>query len=443
MSDTVVATEKNTVIKKMTNYRWIIMGLIFVFYTMVYADRANIGIVLPYIKKEFSLSNFEAGSLASLFFVGYSISQIPAGMWFRKRGIRGLVTSAMVVTSVFTGLIGTATSAFFIQLYRFGLGVAEGPCPIGVTAVINNWFPPKEKGTATGIYIAAGKFAPVIVPPLTVWVMMELGWRGVFFAFTIPGVLLALVWYIFIKDRPEESPFCSEAEVAYIRETDPKQNEVKVIKERKSLGMLDKFIRTKKLELIDTNREVFLSWNLWADAIGYFCLISIVYGLLTWIPSYLINERHLSLIKMGFVASAPWVGAVLGSFFGGMISDKLLDARRKPLMLVSTLATACMMYALMNLSNNPTEIAIVLFLTGFLLSLGYANYSSYPMGLTTKKTFPVAIGLVNSFGSLGGFFAPMAAGYFLDTLGYTAVFTYFGISALISLLATLTMDEPI
>ncbi|HEY3425456.1 MAG TPA: MFS transporter, partial [Negativicutes bacterium] len=412
MFNTVVEPVKNTVLKKMTNFRWIIMGLIFVFYTMTYADRANIGVVLPYVQKEFSLSNFEAGSLASLFFIGYSLTQIPAGIWFRKRSIRGLVTAAMLVTSIFTGLIGTASSAFFIKLYRFGLGLAEGPCPIGVTAVINNWFPPKEKGTATGIYIAAGKFAPVIVPPLTVWIMLHFGWRGVFYVFTIPGILLALVWYIFIKDRPEESPFCSEAEVAHIRERDSNANEEKIVKERKSFGMLDKIIRAKKLELIDSNRGVFLSWNLWADAIGYFSLISIVYGLLTWIPSYLINERHLSLIKMGFVASAPWVGAVLGSFLGGMISDKLLEARRKPLMLVSTIATAGMMYALMNLSNDPMEIAIVLFLTGFLLSLGYANYSSYPMGLTTKKSFPVAIGLVNSFGSLGGFFAPMIAGYF-------------------------------
>ncbi|MDR3562590.1 MAG: MFS transporter [Negativicutes bacterium] len=429
--------------QRMTNYRWVVMAIIFGFYTMTYADRANIGVVLPYIQKEYHLSSFEAGQLASLFFIGYALTQIPAGLWYGKYGVRSLISFAMIITSIFTGLIGTASSAFFIKLYRFGLGMAEGPCPVGVTSTINNWFPPKEKGTATGIYIAATKFAPVLVPPVTVWIMLTFGWREVFYIFAAPGIMLAAAWYLFIKNQPEESRFVSPAEVAHIRETAPAAAGEIVSAGPKDFGWLDWLIRAKKIAPIATNRGVFFSWNMWAATIGYFSLVSIVYGLLTWIPSYLINAKHFSFIKMGFVAAAPWVGAVCGSFLGGLISDKLLDKRRKPLMLVSTAATACMMVALINLPGDTTIIALTLLLTGLLLNIGYSNYSAYPMGLTTKQTFPVAIGLVNSGGNLGGFFAPMIAGYLLDLFGYTAVFTYFGISALVGLAVTLTMDEPL
>ena len=427
---------------KITNYRWIVMAIIFVFYTLTYADRANIGVVLPYIQSEFKLSNFEAGSLASLFFIGYAITQIPAGLWYSKFGVRGLISMAVICTSVFTGLIGTAGSATMIKIYRFGLGLAEGPCPVGACTTINNWFPQKEKGIATGIYIAATKFAPVIVPPLTVWIMLAFGWRDVFYLFAAPGLIIALGWRYFVSNHPEESPFCSASEAAYIKDVSIVTDAV-AIKSERSFGWLDKLIRAKKVTPIETNRGVFLSWNMWADTIGYFLMVSIVYGLLTWIPSYLVNAKHFSFMKMGFLASAPWVGAVLGSLAGGVISDKLLNKRRKPLMLVSTIATACMMLALINLPDDTTTIAVTLLLTGFLLNLGYSGFTVYPMGMTTDKTFPVAIGLINSGGNLGGFFSPMMAGFLLDAFSYGAVFSFFAICAALSLVVTLTMDEPI
>ncbi|MGA2991809.1 MAG: MFS transporter [Candidatus Korobacteraceae bacterium] len=123
-------TTYNQSTTKVTRYRWVVMAILAVFYTLVYADRANIGVVLPLIQSEFKLSNLQAGSLASMFFVGYAITQIPAGFWYSKFGVRGLLSIALVLTSVFTSLIGTARSAAMIKLYRAGLGMAEGPCPV-------------------------------------------------------------------------------------------------------------------------------------------------------------------------------------------------------------------------------------------------------------------------------------------------------------------------
>src|SRR5271166_1467512 len=95
MSETAAAS---TPVTRMTRYRWVVMAIIFVFYTMTYADRANIGLVLPRIQSEFHLSNFEAGSLASAFFIGYALTQIPAGFWYGRFGVRGLISLAMIAT---------------------------------------------------------------------------------------------------------------------------------------------------------------------------------------------------------------------------------------------------------------------------------------------------------------------------------------------------------
>src|SRR3954453_447329 len=85
-----------------TNYRWVIMALIFLVYTMAAADRANIGIVLPFVKNEFNMSNTEAGAVVSLFFIGYSLAQIPAGFLVKRFGVR-LVFPTFMILSVHPG----------------------------------------------------------------------------------------------------------------------------------------------------------------------------------------------------------------------------------------------------------------------------------------------------------------------------------------------------
>jgi sugar phosphate permease len=437
-----ILTEKMTTIKKVTSFRWFVMGLIFIVYTVTYGDRANIGVVLPLIKKEFSLSNFEAGSLASLFFLGYALTQIPAGFWYSKFGVRKLMSTALLAISICTGLIGTATSPLMLKIYRFGLGLAEGPTPVGLASTINNWFPSHEKGTATGIYLAAAKFAPVIVPPICVAIIQASGWRQVFIWFALPGILLSLIWYLLIKNHPEESSFCSPGEVNLIKSSQASTNYTKANTALR-FPWIDKLIRAKKVQPIETTAQIFRSWNVWGNTIGYFFMLSIVNGILTWIPSYLLNEKHFSFIKMGFVASAPWVGAVLGNLVGGCISDKVFHKRRKPLMLVSTLSTFIMMLLLINSPAEAAPLSCLLFLTGFLLNLGFSAFTAYPMGLATDKTFPITIAVVNTGGHVGSFISPMLAGFLLDTFHYGAVFTFFAVCSALSLLVILTIDEPV
>ena len=137
--DTLVCTDA-----RKTKYRFVVLTMIFLVYAINYADRTNIGAVLPFIIDEFHINNFEAGAIASMFFLGYAVSQIPAGFFIAKRGTRGLVSLSIFGFSAFTWLMGTVSSVFGLKLVRLGLGLSEGPCPVGLASTINNWFPPKE-----------------------------------------------------------------------------------------------------------------------------------------------------------------------------------------------------------------------------------------------------------------------------------------------------------
>ncbi len=428
-----------------SGFRWVVMGLIFLVYTLANADRANLGVALPYIRKEFNFSNTEAGLMISLFFAVYAVAQIPVGLLYRKIGPRVLMAVSMLLTSLSTWLVGTASSPLHLKLSRALLGFSEAPLPIGCGTTIDRWFPPKEKGTAAGIFWAASKSGPVICPPICVAVIAWAGWRQIFLIFAIPGIVLSLIWILVVRNQPEESRFVSPAELAHIGD---KQAAGKMRKQANPQPdrypkWLDKLIRVKRLEPVDTVAKVFRSWNIMGNTIAWLCMVGIVNVIMAWIPSYLVTVKHFTALKMGALSSVPFVGAVLGNLLGGWISDRVLKMRRKPLMMVSALSTSIMMYSLIYAPNQVLYLGALLFATGFLLSLGYSAFTVYPMGLANKETFPVAYSLVNTGGSIGPSIFPLIAGVILDHYDWNTVFLFLAACSFFCLLVLFTMNEPL
>jgi len=426
---------------KRTNYRWVVLMAVCLFQMVNFADRAIIGVVIPSLRTEFKISNFEAGAIASIFFFGYVLVLIPAGWLMSRIGVTRLVAATVAVFSLITGVMGTASSAALLKVYRVGLGVFEAPAAIGGNATMKNWFPAKERGTAAGIVTAATSSAVMVVPPIAVWILVNHGWRSVFFYFAIPGFLVALILFVFVRDLPESTPYSSAAEAAYIHDvTDAEEGKATVA----SWGWLDKVLRSKHVDQIDTRVKVFQSKNIYGDALTYGCMQMVYYGLLTWIPSYLVTAKHFSFGKMGWVAAAPWLGGLVGNIGGGMISDKLFGGRRKPMIFISALTTVIMMWFLIHVRADVTSLTITLFLAGVFLNCSWPSFFTYPMGLTTGQIYPLAVSVIITGGNLGAFVSPMTVGFILDRYkSYDPVFAFFAGAAILALILVSFLDEPI
>ncbi len=428
---------------KPTRYRWVIASLFFVIYTIAAADRANLGVALPFLRKEFAMSNAEAGALVSLFLVAYALAQLPSAWLVSKFGVRRVFSISMIFTSIATGLTGMVGSLLALKICRIALGFAEGPLPIGIAATINNWFPASEKGTASGIFLSAVKFGPVLTPILGATIIAAWGWKEVFLIFAIPGIALSLVWFLMVADKPSLSRSVNRAELECISESGEGRGSSPQASTSKPMPWLDTFIRVRREKTLDTTRGIFTSWNIYGCALGYCCQLGISSVLLAWIPTYLLTVKKFSIMGMGFVAAAPWVGAVAGNILGGLLSDRLLGKRRKPGMMLSALATVGMMFALIHSPADPVLYGLLIFLTGMLLSVGYSAYMVYPMPFVSKAKFPMANAIVNMGGQLGGAATPFITGILLDSYGWNSLFGFMaGISAL-TFLVLLTIHEPL
>ena len=318
---------------------------------------------------------------------------------------------------------------------------------IGCTNIINRWFPPHEKGTATGLFIAASKVGPVFVPVFSVIIIEMFSWREIFYFFAIPGIILAILWAFLVTNSPSENRFCSPVEVEYIQSSENAFTNTSkaLLTDRKeyNLTWLDRLLLTRKVKQLETITQIFTSWNILGNAVAYGCMIGISNTFMAWIPTYLMTVKGFTSIKMGLIASAPFIGSVLGNTLGGLISDRILNKRRKPLMMVGAICTVFTTYALVYAPNNPVYVGIMLLLAGTLLGLGYSGYTVYPMGLASKEVYPLAFGLVNTGGQLGGAITPLIVGIILDAYSWNSVFIYLALSSVLCFVVLSTIVEPV
>lgn len=426
----------------MTNYRRMVLFIIFALYTVVFGVRISIGVTLPALIQEFGITKTEAGALSGFFFLGYFLTQVPAGFWIARFGSRTLVSLALCFAAIFLWLFGTMTSLAWAGWYRFGLGISQGPVSVGGNAIISQWFPPREQSRAISIMVASTMLAPVLFPPLSAWVIVEWGWRFLFQAFAAAGLCAAALWQIFIRSSPEESKRCSPAELAAIRNREVPAAVTERLTVPRSLNRLLHFART--IPVANEKRTLLRSPDLWRTTVAYFCFVSVFYGVVTWLPLYFMQERGVTTIEMGWLSAIPWVGAFAGSLVGGWIVDRLLGGNPLPVMIGGSIFTALSLAVFAWLPVGFAAMLLLLLQFGFFVGVTPAGFMTYPIRLASRKIYPVGMSIMNSGGNIGGFVSPLLAGMLLDAFqGFFAVFVYLVACSLLSALLSAGIRRPV
>src|ERR1700744_1015478 len=298
-----------------TRGRWYVLLLISVMYLITYLDRVNISTAAPQISKEFGFDKVTMGFIFSAFVWAYALFQVPGGWLSDRFGARGVLTGVVGYGSVMTAATAAAFSATSFIAVRFMFGVGEAGAFPGATRAMQLWYPQRERGLVQGVTHSASRFGAAISPPIVVLIMSEFGWRPVFYVCGAIGLLWSLWWALTYRNLPEQHPLVNKTELENIRGFDA----AGAIKP----PPMDQQTKVPWMMLIR-------SPNMWAIMCAYFTYVYCLWIFLSWLPSYLIDFRHFTLIKVGIFASLPLFAGVIGDTVGGLATDWLLRRTGNP-----------------------------------------------------------------------------------------------------------------
>jgi MFS family permease len=400
--------------------------------TINYMDRSALGVVAQAVRGEFSLSPIQMGYLFSSFLWTYVICLLPIGILLDRFTARNI--NAIGITFWSLAMMATAGVWSFATLIvaRMVMGAGEATSIPSCGRIVREWMPAQERGAANAFWSAGSFLGPAIGAIITASITAAWGWRA---AFVILGALgfvwLAcnLIWF----DRPEK--------VSWLGEDERK----KIVSER-SAGTPDEVGIQGNPAVI---AELLRSPSMWGTMIAQAAGIYTLYLLLFWLPSYLQDTKHLTIMKTGLYTAVPWAIAVPVSIVLGIVSDRLLKNHtllaggRRRMVILCVLLSATL--ALVPFTNDTTTILAL-----FALSLSGINAAiSLNLSLVTDlvhraRDVGKAIGLCILAGNLCGLIAPIVTGYVVSGLGsYDWALWIAGILLVIGALALATMTRDV
>lgn len=375
--------------------RYWAMAIIFSVSIVMYLDRMIISTAIPFIAKDLKLTPVEMGAAMSAFFIGYTTLQIPGGILVDKFGPRKIMLWGIAWWTVFTAFTGMVGSFVWMIAVRALFGAGEGVFPAAAFKTIANWFPKNERGTAVAVMTSTSSWGPAIAPILATLIMAMWDWRVAFYAMIIPGALMILwIWYG-LPDEPGQKAGISEQEIAEIQE----ETSVKA-----------------------TQESQFSFWDVlkvpavWQSSMILFLFDIGIWGFRTWLPTYLVQARNFSMVKMGIVASLPFLAGGIGYIVGGWISDKVFTNNRKAPIIICQWISALMLY-LTYVAEGTTALVIWLTLAGFFLSVAFGAFWALPMTALSKSITGRGMSIINTGGQIAGATAPLIVGYLVQASG--------------------------
>ncbi|WP_197032300.1 MFS transporter [Bacillus sp. UNC41MFS5] len=405
-----------------TNVRYLILTVLFITTAINYIDRSALSVAAPLMSKDLHLDAVSLGIAFSAFNWSYAFMQIPGGWMLDRFGARVVYGIGLIVWSLFTLFQGWVTGFLMLLIFRFAVGFAEAPSFPGNSRLTTMWFPQHERGRAVATYNSAQYFGLALFTPVLAWILQTYGWQMIFYVAGAAGLVIALFWFKVIRE-PKNHPRANQAEIDYIQAGGGLAN----------AGDKPVKIKWAHAKLLLTNRQMIGIY------IAQFCLNTIVYFFLTWFPTYLVQEKHMSMLKVGFVASIPFAAAFFGGMVGGYLSDLMLKrgkslaiARKTPI-IIGFLFSSVVILA--NYTSSPALIVIIMSVAFF--AKGMAGLTWTLVGdMSPKEIIGLSAGIFNTSGNLAGIVIPIVVGYILSaTHSFSAALVFIGVMLLIGALS--------
>jgi len=374
-------------------YPYTVLTLCWLAWFMNFLIRMIVPPLLPLIREDFQLTYTQMGLIATSFYLTYALVQVPSGILADKIDRRWIIVPGIICFSIGTFLTGFAGSFGQIILFQSLTGLGAGVYFAAGVSLVASYFQREERGKVLGIHDSAAPVGSILGPAFAGLLAITINWRMPFFACLIPGLAVAALFGILVRD--------------------PTANK-NAVKELKTSGARDVLKRS------------FLTLLL-VYIVGDICYC----GAITFIPTYLVEESKISFGTTGMLTSALFIAGFFGMLVLGGASDKF----GRNTVITASLLSAAIFTSVTVMITVPSLLALVLICFGFSLYGYFPVMSALLADLISEDKRGTVFGAVNAVGTAVGAITPALVGYIIDTAGWKLAFLC--LSAIVMLGATL------
>jgi ACS family tartrate transporter-like MFS transporter len=377
-----------------------LIPFLFVLYLVAYIDRINLGFASLQMNRELGLSEAVFGMGAGLFFLGYSIFEVPSNLILARVGARLWIARIMISWGIAAmAMIAVRGAASFFAL-RFILGLAEAGFFPGVILYLTFWFPAREQARAVALFMTATALAGVIAGPVS-GALLELhglaglsGWQWLFILEGLPAVILGVLVLRILPDGPNEAVWLEVDERIALYSRLEREHGRSTQKRSHSLA------------------DAISNSTVWILSLVYFAIVFGLYGVTFWLPQIIQTFGNRSNFEIGVLSAIPFFGAAVAMVLVGRASD-LSGERRWHLAVCAAIGAAGLLLAATTRTPILSLGALSIAAVGIWGTFG--PFWAMPPEFLSGTAAAGAIALINSIGNLGGFGGPYVVGLVKQT----------------------------
>ncbi len=393
------------------------VAVLFTTWLIDYVDRLVITLALPDIGDQFHLGTTLQGLILTAFFITYALMQIPGGILADTRGARRTMLMAAGGWTLFTAASGLARGLASMMAVRAVFGVFQGMYPAASIKALSERTTPEQRLTANGVMSASNPLGSAIAPVVAAPLIVAFGWRGAFWAVSVLGVLIVLVLW---KALPRP---LSSAE-----QHDHGAQPGQTAPEATAQVPLRQALRLLKSSVMWRFTLMFCGFNI----IGW--------GLVSWVPSYLRESKHVSLTGAGLLAGIPWVAAAASMVLGGYVFDRYLRGNHRRVVIPVMLVTAGLLVMMVR-AGSATEFIVWETCGTLVMYLAYMQIFGLPLRMLPAEYAGVGGGMVNFGGQLAGAISPFVMGFLAEHFSYGVAFSFLGVGCVLAIVGALVTPQ--
>jgi MFS transporter, ACS family, tartrate transporter len=382
--------------------KWRLIPLLFLCYYAAYLDRVNVGFAALHMNTALGLTAAAFGLGGGIFFVGYFLAEIPSNLILERVGARVWIARILLTWGVISALTAFVWNEWSFYVIRFLLGIAEAGYYPGIILYLTWWFPSAYRSrmialfmTAIPVAVITGSWASGFILGMDgVWGLA--GWQWLFIIEAMPAIILGVVVYFYLTDRPEQAHWLAEPQRTWLSG--------RLAAERAQRE------RIRHFALGETLRNP----RVWALTLVYFGQNVTGYGFVLFLPQ-IVKQFGLTDVQTGFVSALPFIGALIGILLWARASDR--TGARDKMCGASLLVSAVLLICCLAVQASPVATMAVLVLFQVAASGIAPTFWPLPTAMLTGSAAAGGIALINSVGNLGGFLGPYAMGLVRDATG--------------------------